>query len=545
MPAQPDPAVEISQQPRAGWARSPHLLALWLLVLLFAARLVFLLWLSPWNLIEDETHYWQWSQRLDWSYYSKGPGIAHLIAAGTSLLGETEAGVRLMAPVCALVLGLCVYLLSYRITRSARVALLAALTLHLAPIVTALGLIITVDGPYLMFWAAACLLGYLGLEERRGWAWPALGLALGAAFLVKYTALLLLPGLLVYLWLRRRAHQPWRAPTFWLFPLCLALAMAPVFIWNAQHDWVTFRHLLGHAHLGGQDDALHWQPWWWLEFLGLQLGAVGVTLFPLVLLAIVWSKQRRFSEERLRAGRAFLLCCGLPVLLFYSVASLFIQVEGNWPVAAYVTLLPLAGWLVADRLGREGMPAASPRALRRYRGLWHWALGYGLIGLALAFRPDLINLPAAALNSLGLKVPRVFPHERLLGAKEFAADVDDLAARLGPGPLRIAGHYGRGSLLSFYCSDRPHVFVASSRMQGRQAQHDYWPEMDLGQPELLGRNAVLVGEPVRKWQREEAFDELIVADPARVIRQGQVVQEWELYLGLGYRGFPQPIRRTY
>ncbi len=540
--AQPAPP---GTAPAGPGGRAALLGALGLLAAVLAVRLAFVLWFSPWNLLEDETHYWLWSQRLDWSYYSKGPGIAWIIAAGTALLGDTEAGVRLPAPFFALGLGLCTYLLTWRITRSHRLGLLATLALHLVPIVTALGVLMTVDGPYLAFWSAACLLVYLALEERRGWAWPLAGFALGAAFLVKYTALLLLPGLVIYLWLRRRQRRPWRSGAFWLFPLCLALSSAPVFIWNARHDWVTFRHLLGHAHLGGRNDLLRWQPWWWLEFLGTQLGAVGVTLLPLIVAAILWSLRRRFSDERLRAGRQFLLCCGLPVLLFYALASFFIQVEGNWPVAAYVTLLPLAAWLVADRLGYLGLPAAAPRLRRRYRAAWHWAIGYGAIGFVLVLRPDLVNAPVAALNAVGLPLPYVFPHARLIGAEAFAAEVDALGARLGEQTVSIAGHYGRASQLSFYCRGRPAVFSASSRLQGRQAQHDHWPDMDLDQPALRGKTMVLIGEPLWKWERENAFDELIVCEPFRLVRQGQVVREQELQIGVGYRGFPQRRASTY
>jgi hypothetical protein len=532
--------------PDLGKARAAvHFWAIGLLLLLFFFRLAFIFWLSSWNLVEDETHYWLWSERLDWSYYSKGPGIAYIIAAGTSLLGDTAGGVRLMAPVCALLLGVGVYLLVWRATRSALLALMATLALHLAPIVVALGHLMTVDGPYLACWAAACLLFYLGLEERRGWAWPAAGLALGAAFLVKYTALLLLPGLIAFLWLRRRARQPWHSAAFWGFPLALLIAMSPVLIWNAQNDWVTFRHLLGHAHVGGHDDVLNWKPWWWLEFLGTQLGAVGITLFPLTLIAILWTFRRPLPDDRSRAGRLFLLCCGLPVLLFYGLASLFIQTEGNWPVAAYVTLLPLAAWLVADRLGLTGPPVADAKIRRRYRTAWHWAIGYGLAGLVLTLRPDIVNAPIGLLNLVGIDVPYVFPHDRLIGAREFAADVDALGDRLGEEPLYIAGHYGRASQLSFYCEGQPDVLSASSRMQGRQAQHDYWPEMSLDRPAWRGCNAILVAEPTRKWQREEAFDEIIICEPSRVTRHGQAVVEWQLHIGVGYRGFPQRPGSTF
>ena len=51
-----------------------------LVVLVAAARLVYLKWLCPYNLVEDEAFYWEWSRRLEWSYYSKGPGVAWSIA---------------------------------------------------------------------------------------------------------------------------------------------------------------------------------------------------------------------------------------------------------------------------------------------------------------------------------------------------------------------------------------------------------------------------------------------------------------------------------
>src|SRR5262245_45599322 len=57
-------------------------------------RLVYIFWLCPYNLVEDEASYWEWSRRLDWSYYSKGPGIAWAIRAATALLGTSEAAIR-------------------------------------------------------------------------------------------------------------------------------------------------------------------------------------------------------------------------------------------------------------------------------------------------------------------------------------------------------------------------------------------------------------------------------------------------------------------
>ena len=46
------------------------------------------------ELSPDESYYYLWAQHPDISYYSKGPGVALAILAGTSLFGPTEFGVR-------------------------------------------------------------------------------------------------------------------------------------------------------------------------------------------------------------------------------------------------------------------------------------------------------------------------------------------------------------------------------------------------------------------------------------------------------------------
>src|SRR3569623_1327075 len=45
----------------------------------------------------DEAQYWEWSQQLDWSYYSKGPLVAWLIALSETLFGHGVWQVRLPA----------------------------------------------------------------------------------------------------------------------------------------------------------------------------------------------------------------------------------------------------------------------------------------------------------------------------------------------------------------------------------------------------------------------------------------------------------------
>src|SRR5205823_2638513 len=80
-----------------------------------ALRIVYLYWLSPWELAGDEAYYWEWSRNLDLCYYEKGPGLAWLIAPSTHLLGICEGSVRLPMAVIAAAAAWMVGRLSIRI----------------------------------------------------------------------------------------------------------------------------------------------------------------------------------------------------------------------------------------------------------------------------------------------------------------------------------------------------------------------------------------------------------------------------------------------
>src|SRR5262245_53653374 len=62
-------------------------LALLLILTAAGLRLLYLVSEGSLDLAPDEAHYWDWSRRLDWSYYSKGPLVAYLIRAGCWLAG--------------------------------------------------------------------------------------------------------------------------------------------------------------------------------------------------------------------------------------------------------------------------------------------------------------------------------------------------------------------------------------------------------------------------------------------------------------------------
>lgn len=536
---------------------------------LTVARLVYLAAFCPYTLIEDEAHYWEWSRHLALSYYSKGPGVAWVIAASTALLGDTELGVRFLAPVFSGLASLALAGLALSMHRDRRAGFFAAACFQLAPAHQFTSLILTIDMPYVACWSAAALAAWHAVERRRGPAWMALGLALGLGVLFKYTTLLLVPGIAGYaLWRARqrraapgeavRTGSPPRTGLFMLAGLAaFAAALTPILAWNIQHGWPTFKHLLGHLGVAGGDmpvaarpaDRPHYTPAWTLEFIGAQFGLIGPVL--LLMMPAAWRAVRGSSPEGAspeagsRRGDVFAVLCAAPIVLFYLIVSFLTEGEGNWAIAAYATLsipaarLALAGLdryrsaATGEATEKAGPEANAPRAKRRSwaRALWRISVVYGVLCGVGMLRIDALK----AIPGLG---PRV-PTGRLMHAddraREFLHLAQELEARTDQTPFYMAQHYGRASQMAFYLPGHPTVYCTSRLMGGRATQYDMWAHTDLTNPQtharLAGRPAVMNGGEPYHW--EVCFDRVEPLGPLpSESKRGRMT-----YAGFGYRGF--------
>ena len=124
-----------SGPPASNPADDARLWRLALLVVLGAAAFRLLLSvLVP--LFPDETYYWEWSRRPAASYFDHPPGIAWLIGLGTSILGDTRAGIRL-GPALAGIVGSLALLFTARRIAGGRAALVTAAVLACMPLATA------------------------------------------------------------------------------------------------------------------------------------------------------------------------------------------------------------------------------------------------------------------------------------------------------------------------------------------------------------------------------------------------------------------------
>ncbi|TMK45905.1 MAG: glycosyltransferase family 39 protein, partial [Alphaproteobacteria bacterium] len=213
---------------------------------LVALRLVAAAW-TP--LTFDEAYYWMWSKHLASGYYDHPPMVALVIRLGTVIAGDTELGVRLVSILLALPMSWAVYRAAAILFGGMRLAATATILLNVTLMAAVGTMIVTPDAPVLV---AACFVLFALAkvpETGRGAWWLAVGAAVGAALLSKYTALFFGPAIAIWLVsvpkLRGWLLSPWP-----YFGGLVALAIfAPVIFWNADHQWVSFIKQIGRARI--------------------------------------------------------------------------------------------------------------------------------------------------------------------------------------------------------------------------------------------------------------------------------------------------------
>ncbi len=521
----------------------------WLLVLCVLILRILYLMISPYELVADESHYWEWSRRPALSYYTKGPGVAWTIAASTHLFGDDTWAIRLPSVICGGITMLSLAAIGIACSGVRRVGFMCALLFLLVPVYFGASQFMTIDSPFLTCWALAMWVGWYVLQpgdqvRGRTTAWIGLAAFLGVGFLYKYTILLLVPGLLLYgiPGLRRCRWEFRRCVYPVLFSIVFLLCISPVLLWNVRYGWPTLSHLLGHLHMSGGDisprSSWSYDPMWTVEMLLGQVGVLGPPMLVLMVLSVISVRRKRTSQPQQWDAAWYLICCGLPVIVFYFLVSFVTDVEANWPIAGYLGLLVVVAMAFSDEWRRYRLLVGQwlssrdrprPRAgfFRRrpetgWQMAWHWTIGWGVAaGLIIMLAPLLRYLPGME-QMRGLK--RVTGHH--VRADRVQDAITAIESRTGRPPMIIADQYTNASLLAYYLPDRPtRVFSAASLLGGRVSSYDFFEDTDLTSPSLTGRDAVLSGTQLERWQSVLRFDNYVEFDSAD-----------QLYFGIGYGG---------
>ena len=301
------------------------------------------------DLRTDEAYYWTWSKENVLSFLDHPPMIAWFIRFGTAIFGDTNLGVRFAGILAMLITQLLLADIVRRVTHDVRAIVLAVLMPEAALYYGLLMAKVSPDVALIPF-AVAMVWALIRVNESGdGRWWLAAGVFAGLALLSKFTVVMLIPAVLAFMlvpdWRRRWLLSPYP----WLAAVFALVLFLPVLIWNAQHDWASFRFQLVRA-TATHELSLRTVA----DFIGLQFGLVGFILLPVVL-----------SGVSLTAWRGYLRGDAVAILLSTSVVvpfgyffwkSLSLRVGDTWPMFIWPAGLAATAINIA-MLPREGFPA--------------------------------------------------------------------------------------------------------------------------------------------------------------------------------------------
>ena len=410
----------------------------------------------------DEAYYWMWSKHLAGGYYDHPPGVAIVIWLGTLIAGDTEFGVRLVSILLALPMSWAVYRSAAILFGGQRVAATAAILLNVTLMAAVGTMIVTPDAPLLV--AASFVLLALAkvLESGRGVWWLAVGAAVGAALLSKYTALFFGPAILIWLIavpkLRRWLISPW----LYLGGLVALAMFLPVIRWNADHQWVSFIKQLGRARI---ED---FRPSFIAELAPTQIAFATPLVWILGAMGLYALLRRKPGAL---PARVLINVMFWTIVLYFAWHSLHARVEANWFGPVY------PAFAIAAAVAAHLTPWQAPWQ-RLVDFCLRWAAPSGIVIFALlvlqantgvlsGYRRD------ATVRSVGV------------GWRDLAGEIEAVRVRVGATCVLVPD-YGTTGWLAFYLPKGTCVLQPTQRIR--------WVNMPEPDPALLSGKLLYVDE---------------------------------------------------
>ena len=316
----------------------------------------------------DETYNIVVAREFALSYYDHPPAIMWLIAAVAKLSGSED---HLVIRLPTLLLFSAQNWLLYRLTAlmlDEWAGLFAVIALCLSPLFFFFfGAIAVTDGPLVFALTGAALFVARAVfaENARPWRdWLLAGFFFGLALLSKFSAILVLPGLALFLLTVPRHRRYFSTPAPFVAALVALAVFTPVIVWNLENGFVAFAFQGGRAEIGNE---VH---------VGRMLTHLAILI--VVMGPLIWLVEIAALADALRAGprderRWFFAMLAIVPIGFFLVLDLFGKngVEApHWLAPGYLFTLPLLGAAVVR------LRARFPRAV------W-WTIASGIAAMSV------------------------------------------------------------------------------------------------------------------------------------------------------------------
>ncbi|WP_081972655.1 ArnT family glycosyltransferase [Leptolyngbya sp. KIOST-1] len=358
-------------------------------------RTVVAVWMLPGF---DEAYYYLYGRYLNWSYFDHPPIVAWTTGVGWWLTGVISPFTLRLGALGLYCLSLVfLYLAAARLFSAAVGQMTVAIVTLIPLFAIGFGILTSPDNGLILFWSATLLvaaweffphsrrLGHYGLIKATyvpTWRIALLGFTVALACLSKYHGFVLGLSLVGFCVAYRPYRAALRSPWVLLAVAVFGLTLFPLWYWNSQHDWISFRFQLGMRFDGSPDDSSF--------SLGQMVGywlLSNVYLFPLFGFPLWWvaakqsGKQALFLVSPSLSGeeaqdhykRALILWLSLPIMLLFTLLGGKQQILPAWPAPGYwgMAILLAAQVLVWQR--------QRPRLVRR----WLWGSGLFLASLSV------------------------------------------------------------------------------------------------------------------------------------------------------------------
>ncbi|WP_373004321.1 glycosyltransferase family 39 protein [Sulfurimonas sp.] len=335
-------------------ANNPHKNFLYFISFVAVLRLT----LAPFvGLGVDEAHYVLYALNLDLSYFDHPPLVGWVQYIFTSIFGSGEFGARVAAIIIGFVTSIFIYQLIYDINKNTSEAFIGVLALHASFLFNALFIMLMPD-TLLFLLILPIIFTVIEIEKNNKLsAWILLGVLLGLAGLSKYTAVLFIVPIIIYVLMRKR-YDLFITPKIIPSIAIALIIILPVIIWNIQNDWSSFAYQS--AHVVGSN-TINWNGF--VSSIGAQIGAYNPFLAPLAFYGLY--KALRSDNSTIFLTALF----GLVMILFFTYASLYKTALPHWSALFYMLFIPL---------GTYYMLQVSKKYLK-------FAIGFGLILSTIAY----------------------------------------------------------------------------------------------------------------------------------------------------------------
>jgi len=471
---------------------------------------------------DDEAYYWEWTRRLEFSYYDHPAMVAWMIKIGTVLFGQTPFGVRFFGLVCNGISGLLLWYLSVRLFGKATAAL-ALFFYTFAPVFSLGGLLMVPDAPMGMAWMAVAVLLWhiLGENDDRWSLWILAGAVLGFGLISKYTIVLLAGSVVLLMLTEPAGRKHLVGAKFWVAVAAAALFCLPIIFWNVQYDWPTLKFHLRDRQTGGGGANFHR----WGQFFASQFLVLGPGLFVLCMSVIVIG-VRRWSDLKWR----FLMVLSVPTFALFGAQALFAEFKPHWPAPAYMLLF--IGGAEMMRVGWQKRPI-----------LWRSVMAL----ILLVFLPLNVLFYVGAVTPIIPKIARAVapnapweakfdPTNDLYGWDQAIAKAQkiraEFRARGEAEPFLSSSRYQLVSQLAFASQERV------LRISPGKDQYTFWQTPDSWHS-LLGQNSIFITD--QRFERDPrgdgVFEHCEALPPLIYFRSDELARQFNFWICYKFLGF--------